>query len=183
MNRYATALGLLFICLVFLASGSNSRAFSQEPDTMPIPTGDGMPSRPAPARPIPHHEPGQPSKAASYTSQVSQINAQGVEQTVRLTGLDALLQDGVINDPLAGNYRLVDLDNILVGVNMVGLTNTTTYSYTPGVTNTIQAIPGSVFTDTRRMAGVTAGDLNGDGQDEQISVWGDANSMANWVIG
>jgi hypothetical protein len=143
----------------------------------------GMPARRVPAVPIPYHEPGHPSKAAGYSTQVDQIDAAGVQETVTLTGLDALLADDVIDDPLAGNYRLVDLDNILVGANMDGLHNTTTFTFTSGAPGTVQAIPGSVFTDTRRVAGITAGDLNGDGQDEQISAWGATGSSAIWVIG
>ena len=143
----------------------------------------GMPSRPIPVKPIPYHEPGHRSKAPRYRTQVDKVNAAGVQEAVTLTGLDALLADDVIGDPLAGNYRLVDLDNILVGANMVGLTNTTTYNYTPG--GSVQPIPGSVLTGAGHIAGITAGDLNGDGQDEQITLWGTAGPSAstNWVIG
>ena len=113
MKRHALALSLLFVCLVFLASGSNPRALSQEPDTTPISTAGGMPPRPLPSQPIPHHEPGHPAKAANYTTQVQRLNAKGVEETVQLTGLDAMMADSVMADPLQGNYRLVDLDNIV----------------------------------------------------------------------
>ena len=139
------------------------------PDAQSLPTGGGMPPRPIPTRPIPHHEPGRPSKAAPYTSQVSQVNAQGVEQTITLTGLDALLQDGVIADPLAENNRLVNLDKILfssfINYNSFGLQ---TFDITP----TLDVISGSQFSlGAYAFNDIAAADLNGDVQAEQIAAW------------
>jgi hypothetical protein len=74
----------------------------------------GMPSYPLPAKPIPHHEPGQPSRAGSYSTQILRENELGALETVEISGLDALLADGVMNDPLQGNYRMVNLDKLMM---------------------------------------------------------------------
>jgi len=125
MKRYTTVLSLLLVCLVLLAFSSNPRAFMQRPDgdapatpalapdTKSIPTGGGMPPRALPSRPIPHHEPGHPAKAANYNTQVRGINAKGMEEIIQLAGLDALMADGTMDDPLQGNYRLVNLDKLM----------------------------------------------------------------------
>ena len=64
--------------------------------------GTGMPGWPVPDKPVPQHKPGRPSRAGNYSTQVTQINAAGEEELVSLTGLEAMLADGVISDPLAG---------------------------------------------------------------------------------
>lgn len=126
----------------------------------------GMPGWPVPENPIPHHEVGQRSKGADYSTQVMEVNADGVEQEVTLTGLDALLADGAITDPLQGNYSLVNLDKIMMSWHWDNLTHMQTF------TRTLSTIPGS-----QRELGnypsndIAAGDLNGDGQAEQIAAW------------
>ncbi len=141
----------------------------------------GAPGRPIPAVPIPHHEPGRPSKAAPYTSQVRQVNPQGVEQTTTLTGLDALLNDGVIDDPLAGSSRLVNLDKILfssfINYNSFSLR---TFDITPTlhtITNSVISVGDYGFND------IAAGDLNADGQDEQIAAWIEPDGSISMSVG
>ena len=89
-----------------------AKTFAQE---QPEPQAGGMPGWPIPARPIPHHEPGHPSKAADYTTQVTRLNVEGVEEAVQLSGIDAMLADGRMDDPLQGNYRIIEENQILVG--------------------------------------------------------------------
>lgn len=86
-----------------------------EGPAQPVPEASGMPGWPLPAKPIPHHEPGQPARSGNASQQVTRLNAQGLEETVQLTGLDALLADGAITDPLQGNYQLVGLDKVMFG--------------------------------------------------------------------
>lgn len=76
-----------------------------------------MPGYPVPKNPIPHHDPGKPSNAMDYAWETSQINAAGEDEKIQLQGLDALLASGTISDPLQGNYRMVDLDQILIAGN------------------------------------------------------------------
>jgi hypothetical protein len=136
----------------------------------PEPQARGMPGWPIPARPIPHHEPGHLSGAASYSTRVKQINAEGAEETVTLTGLDALLADGVIDDPLAGNHRLIDKDNVLMGTYPSG--SPADFRLRTLDSATLSEIPGSpVSFGDYRAHDVTAGDLSGDGVDEQIAAW------------
>ena len=183
--------GLVFLVVVAMvfsaqpsfpqAMGARDAAYQISTEIMPA----GMPPRPIPPRPIPYHEPGHPSRSTGYSTQVERINAAGEAESVTLTGLDALLADDVIDDPLEGNYRLVNLDNILLGVNQADLNHTKTFTYTATseTSGTVGAIPDSTCTTAGRVAGVAAGDLNGDGQDEQISAWLDAAGNASLVIG
>ena len=139
----------------------------------------GMPGRPIPTRPIPHHEVGRPSKAAQYTSDVVQVDDQGVQQITTLTGLDALLSDGIIDDPLAGNPRMVNLDKIMyssfLSPNFAGVT----FDITP----TLDAIPGSYINfGNFAYNDIAAGDLNEDGQAEQIAAWIGAGNYINMSI-
>jgi len=62
--------------------------------------GSGMPVWPVPEKPIPHHEPGQPARSASASYQTTTLNAQGESETFELHGMDALLADGTMTDPL-----------------------------------------------------------------------------------
>jgi hypothetical protein len=140
----------------------------------------GMPGWPVPDKPIPYHKPGHPSKAGSYNTQVTRMNAQGTEETVALTGLDALMADGVMNNPLQGNYRLVDLDKILVHEGE----QIRSFSALSGtVSGPLEVIPGSERIFTGDVQSVAAGDLNGDGQDEQISAWVDSGNNLKLSIG
>jgi len=148
----------------------------------PGPQAGGMPGWPIPERPIPHHEPGHLSRAANYSTQVKQINAEGAEETVRLAGLDALLADGVIDDPLAGNHRLIDKDNVLMGTYPSG--SPADFRLRTLDSATLSEIPGSqVSFGDYRAHDVTAGDLSGDGVDEQIAAWISSQNRIYMAIG
>jgi hypothetical protein len=181
-HRIWINIGTLFV--LFLGSGGVVPDVSQasQPDpAIEAPKGE-MPPRPIPVKPIPHHEPGRPSKAAQYTSQVNQINAQGVEQIITLTGLDALLDEGIITDPLAGNDRLVNLDNILFS----SFTNFNSFALQTFniVTPTLQAIPGSqIALGPYAFNDIAAADLNADGQSEQIAAWVGSDGIISLSIG
>jgi hypothetical protein len=111
---------------------------------------------------------GKPSHAANYTTKVTRLNDEGVEETIQLTGLEAMTADGL--DPLAGNYTLVEWDKLLFSAyqnqNSFGMQTLAYY------TSTIETV-----TDTAVVFGnyqsndIAAGDLNGDGQAEQIAAW------------
>ena len=135
-----------------------------EPGTDPAVRAGGMPGWPVPDKPIPYHKPGYPSKAGSYSTQVTRMNAQGTEETVTLTGLTALQANGVMDDPLQGNYRLADMDKVLV---RAGDTMTTYHAISGTASLPIEPIGGSGISFPG-LQDVAAGDLNGDGQDEQI---------------
>ena len=177
MKHFTMALSLLLVCLVFLVLGTNQRVFGEEgPDTRPISGGGGMPGYPVPARPIPHHEPGHPARGTDYSTQVERINAQGVEENVQLTGLDAMLADGVMDDPLQGNYRLVGLDKLMFASYHVNHLYEETYKYEDP---TLSVVPASYANmGDHRFYDIAAGDLNGDLVDEQITAWvGDGNRI------
>ena len=136
----------------------------------PGPEAGGMPAWPLPAKPIPHHEPGQPARSGSASHQVTRLNAQGLEETVQLTGLDALLADGAITDPLQGNYQLVGLDKVMFGAYDWVTSDFSVQSFEFVTrTSTLGLMPNSTrpFYD-RRFTDIAAGDLNGDYVDEQI---------------
>jgi hypothetical protein len=138
-------------------------------------TGSGMPGWPIPDKPIPVHEPGRPSRAESYSTQVMQENELGVAEIVSLSGVEAMTADGL--DPLAGSYRLVGKDDVAVGIYNVSSRQIGLNSYRD---STISLVPGSEITlapaatPQRHSLVLTAGDLNGDGVDEQIAAWVDA---------
>jgi hypothetical protein len=142
----------------------------------------GMPARTAPAQPSPYHEPGHLSTAAEYTTWVDQVNPEGFQESVQLTGLQALMADGALNDPLAENYNLVNLDKALIGFYTPYAPanfSLQTYSVTP----TIGLIPGSQVTfGDFRSQDVTAGDLNGDAVDEQIAAWINPTDGVNHIF-
>ena len=116
MNRLIVILSIFVFMFLLIGSQSQSTMardggdFLTEgiyPSDPPETQSDGMPGWPVPEIPIPYHRPGHRSKAGNYSTQMVRLNAEGFEENITLTGLDALLADGVINDPLQGNYRLV----------------------------------------------------------------------------
>ncbi|MEJ2304359.1 MAG: CARDB domain-containing protein [Anaerolineales bacterium] len=130
--------------------------------------GTGMPGWPVPAQPVPHHEPGRLSRAGGATYQTTRLNDQGQEEPVELNGLDALLANGTLTDPLQGNYRLVNLDRVLFSSYLQANFSLQTYTVTP----TLGLMPGSQISfGDFRSHDVAAGDLNGDQLDEQLATW------------
>jgi hypothetical protein len=129
---------------------------------------DGMPGYPAPDKPIPHHEPGQPSRAGTYRTQVVRENELGTQEVVEISGVDAMAADGI--DPLAGNYTLVNWDKVLFSSYEADSDfNLRTFEFIPP---TLTTIPDSQFSiGNYERNDITAGDLNGDGQAEQIAAW------------
>ncbi len=137
----------------------------------------GMPGWTLPAKPIPHHQPGQPSRAGNAAAQVTRMSADGSAETVQLTGMDALLADGTLTDPLLGNYTVVKKQEILFGGYGYGSTNqftasTLSYQDPPAVT----LLSSQNFGDNL-YSKVAAGDLNGDLVDEQIVAWLDPATL------
>ena len=126
----------------------------------------GMPVWPQPGKPIPHHEPGHLSKANQYSTQVEVTGEDGASEMLEISGVDALAEDG--EDPLAGNYTMINMDQVMMSWNAGDQTTLQTY------TSTLGAYPGSGWTlGNFKSNDVAAGDLNGDGQDEQIVAWMD----------
>ncbi len=136
----------------------------------------GVTSRPAPAQPIPYHDPGHLSPAVDYTTWVERVNENGIQEAVQISGLGAMMADGALDDPLAGNYRLVSMDKVFTAAfdSFGGARfNLQTYSASP----IIKQIPGTQFSPGNyfRPFDVAAGDLNGDAVDEQIATWIDTS--------
>ena len=167
---------LLFVIMVsFSLAGTNPARGSvlnlPDPDTPDRP-GSGMPRQPIPVQPLPHHETGRPSNAANYVAQVSRLNEEGVEETVQLSGLEALMADGL--DPLVGNYRLVEQEDVMLSMFWFGQLGVQTHYFDPA---DLPLRPGS-----QQLLGgytshaATAGDLNGDLLDEQIVTWIDSGN-------
>jgi hypothetical protein len=133
----------------------------------------GMPGWPAPQSTIPYHEPGRPSRSAAYTTQVTRLDAAGVRSTVRLTGLDAMTADGI--DPLAGNYLVAESAQIMAGGYTYAANKAT---LAPSEAGIARWPPGH-----NPSSDVAAGDLNGDGIDEQIAAWLDDVGHLNLQVG
>ena len=133
-------------------------------------TGSGMPGWPVPAQPIPHHEPGQPFRGGDVVTQVTQLNTLGVEETVELRGIDAMLANGTMTDPFQGNYRLVGLDKVMFGSYDYGGSNNFSVRTFEFVTPTL-VLTNTVSYGNYRFNAIAAGDLNGDLVDEQITAW------------
>jgi PKD repeat protein len=135
-----------------------------------------MPGWPVPEVPVPHHEPGRPSKAAGYTTQAIIQDEMGADVTVPLSGLDALLFDGVAQDPFQGNYRMVEENQVFAG--LLNTSSSTLGTQTVDIENeALNPLVGTQASiDPVMQTDVTAGDLNGDGIDEQITAWMDNTS-------
>lgn len=91
--------------------GGVSAPLTDTPNT-PVATepADG-PGWPMPDKPIPYHRPGHLSTASQYRTQVEILSDDGLPETVMLSGVDAMVADGL--DPLAGNHTLVSWDQLL----------------------------------------------------------------------
>ena len=172
MKRRLISLALLIVLVVGLV-GPTPAPMAQDsgPDAPAAEQGSGMPSWPAPRQAIPYHEPGRPSKAAGYTTQVTEVDAEGVRSTVQLSGLDAMTADGV--DPLAGNYRVVESAQIMAGAN----------TYAADMDTLVPASIGGALVPDGAPGDVAAGDLNGDGIDEQITAWLDGFGRIRLKVG
>jgi hypothetical protein len=128
----------------------------------------GVTSRPAPAQSVPYHDPGHLSPAVGYTTWVDRVNENGIQQAVQISGLEAMMADGALEDPLAGNYRLVNMDKVFTSGYQLNNLSLQTYAVSP----TIELIPGSQLNMGNLLShDVAAGDLNGDAVDEQIAAW------------
>ena len=152
--------GLLGPAAVPLAQGAG-------PEELPSPQQDGdMPGWPVPDKPIPHHEPGHLSRAGSYTTRVVRENEVGVQELAEISGVDAMVADGL--DPLVGNYTLLNADKIMMSWNQNDQQSVQTFE------SWVSPISGSEHVlDNYRSMDIAAGDLNNDGQDEQIAAWRD----------
>ncbi|MDT8306133.1 MAG: hypothetical protein RRC07_09370, partial [Anaerolineae bacterium] len=146
---------VVLFALAFLPGLATSQPAGQE--------GSGMPGWPAPDRPVPHHDTGKPSKADSYVTQTTRLSEEGLEEVVELTGVDALVAAGA--DPLAGNYTLVDLDKVLLSSNVSGQQSIQTFD------GKLDVIAGSQQALGNSSIDIAAGDVNNDGQAEQIAAW------------
>lgn len=150
---------LILICSIVipsgLAAGTLAQAQVSELETAPPvqihpapvkqpPQGGEMPGWPVPDKIIPYHEPGRPSRADGYSTTTIRQDEMGADQVVLLTGLDALLIDGVMNDPFQGNYRLVEENQILSG-----LLNTATNTLTEQTTE-VESSTLNLLDDTQR---------------------------------
>jgi hypothetical protein len=136
----------------------------------------GMPGWPIPDKPIPRHEPGQSFQSRNTTHLVTRLNPLGEQEVVELRGLDALLANGTLSDPLQGNYRLASLDKVMFSNYTYGSNDFSIQSF-EFVTPTLNLIPSSsVSYGNIRFNAIAAGDLNGDFVDEQITAWVDPNN-------
>jgi len=138
---------------------------------------------PMPEKPIPHHDVGHVSPALDYTTDVDVINPETrMVETVQLSGVDALAADG--SDPFAGNYNMVSLDKIFRSASVPGTGPYYNFAFESFEINTnpaaIAAIPGS-YDDYGKYPhdDIAAGDLNNDGQAEQILAWLDGEPSLN----
>ena len=137
---------------------------------------------PMPEKPIPYHKPGHLSNANNYTTQVEVPGKNGLLELATLSGLDAMVNDGL--DPLIGNYTLVDWDHILRSSNATGTFSMESFSITTGDPAGIVPEPNSLnFYGGDRSTDIAAGDLNNDGRAEQIAAWLNSSNQVNFWIG
>jgi len=142
--------------------------------------GGNMPGWTLPTKPIPHHEPGQPARSGKATTQVNRLNAYGEAETVQLTGLDAMVADGTLSDPLQGNYTIVKHNSILFSYQGLYinpwpqaalLADSYTYQGAAGPERLCKKKLGDPL-----VSASAAGDLNGDLIDEEIVAWLDPST-------
>ena len=145
---------------------------SSAPASNPAADSSGMPGWPVPAQPIPHHEPGAPARSAAASYPTTRINAQGEIETLELQGLDALLADGTLSDPLQGNYNLVNLDKFMFSDYAVDSFALRSFGLDAADPPALEQIPGSYQNlGNYRFNDIASADLNGDYVDEQIAAW------------
>jgi len=139
----------------------------------------GLPQRPERQYPIPYHRPGQPAKT-SVANGARLAEAYGLSQPLTMT---AALELGVQDDPLQGNYRLVDWDQMLLvgglpaSVEGWGVQAAVLITESPGLappSQLPQYLAEAAWPDEG--AGAVVADLNGDGCDESIAIY---NDLAN----
>ncbi|MBN1994238.1 MAG: hypothetical protein JW953_16190 [Anaerolineae bacterium] len=178
--KHLVILITLLALLVQPALGLIPVAQAQGPIGEGEPEPGGMPGYPTPAKPIPHHEPGHLSRAGSYRTQVVRENELGAQELVEISGVDAMAADGL--DPLAGNYGLVNRDQVLFSsYDNFSSFALQTFNY---ISPTLSVIPGSQTSIGNFPANdITAGDLNGDGQAEQIAAWIGADNYVYLSVG
>jgi hypothetical protein len=136
-------------------------------------SGSGMPGWRIPDKPIPHHEPGQPARSGSASYTTTRLNETGEPEAVQLTGLDALLADGTLSDPLQGNYTMVGLDKFMYAEYDFDEDpdSSSVSSYAWDGTD-LTEMPGSTQDiGNHWITDIAAGDLNRDYVDEQIVAW------------
>ena len=141
-----------------------------------------QPGWPTPAKPIPYHEPGHPSKATQYTTEAQIVNAEGQTETIQLSGLDAMVADG--QDPLQANYTLGSLDKIVRGGQIPSGYGTQVLSVTgEGDNRTISQLGSDYPSGVNSAIDVAAGDLNGDAIAEQVVLWLDSSNNVKMTTG
>src|SRR5262245_57985366 len=147
-----------------------------------------MPGRPMSARVIPYHKPGRPAKFIDGDTQP----ISGLHSAVQLAAPAALADGALAPDPLAGNYRLVGMDQLVAAW---GQTDPGSDGYNHIHSATFDAldrpttlaaphpIVGSPMTygstNSTDIFDLVAGDLNGDGQAEQVVAWRDVGRSNN----
>ena len=174
MKKVLTMLVLLmWIFQPHIAAGQNITATNVTQEANP---GEDAPGYPLPAIPVPHHEPGHLSSAIHYTTQVEVANPLGMVETVQLAGSDALAANSI--DPLAGNYTMVNKDQVV----RVGRDSYIT-SYDISSTEVTTRNNGGYYFGPYGSNDIASGDLNKDGIDEQIIAYLDDNSTVALAVG
>jgi len=178
MKRLLYILFLGGVLIAFgLAAPNHARGSTAHSDVLKVTEpGSGMPGWPLPESLIPHHEPGEPFRNGDATHQITRLNTQGMQETVELQGIDAMLANGTMTDPFQGNYRLVGLDKVMFGSYAYSSPNNFSIRSFEYLSPTLNIIENSArnFGNMRYNA-IAAGDLNGDFVDEQITAWVDPN--------
>lgn len=158
-----------------LGGGENLADMEMGASPVSSPQSGEVPGWPIPPKPVPHHEPGHLSKTSSYTTEVGYLNAEGLEETARLSGLDAMAADGL--DPFSGNYTMVSYDQVLRSWYSASAIPPGSRLETLAISDTIAAIPGSTTYLGALNHDIAAGDVNNDGQLEQIVGWLGGNHL------
>ena len=144
----------------------------------------GMPGWPIPAKPIPHHEPGMPARNGNASYTTTHLNALGEPEVIQLNGLDAMLADGTLSDPLQGNYTLVGLDKFMYSEYDFDADpdNFSVTSYAWDGTDLITVTAGTQNIGNHWISDIAAADLNRDYVDEQIIAWVNQDSQVEISI-
>jgi hypothetical protein len=178
----------LFVILAVPAFGADYRLAAQSSTTTQLETivvdpvgrfvdwSGGMPPYPDPVRPIPRHEPGRPS-AGNNDRVLAGMSS-------RAPNLEQMLANGTLDDPLQGNYRLVQWDQILLAradeENLIYQETSQGAFPDPEDERLLnlgdpEMIAGSQLplsiTDSLDEFALASGDFNADGLAEQITAW------------
>lgn len=172
--------GLLHTASSTLAISSSQA--NQEQSTLNEQPNNGMPNWPEPSKPIPRHQPGYLAKTLSLGQALNGIQVSGAQGY----DLEDVLAENAMTDPFQANYTFVDHAQIMLGWAesadgaQILYTETSRASADTDLDDVYELTPPLPIENSQSQTSpaplnsafaLAAGDVNGDGQYEQITAW------------